>query len=126
MTGSPECLWCREPDGRVLAESPLFFAVLDAYPVNRGHALVISRRHISDLFGLEAADFAELHAILARLRKALDAEFCPDGYNVGANCGAAAGQTIFHFHLHVIPRYTNDVANPRGGIRNLKEPLSPY
>lgn len=121
-----DCKWCREMGGDVLVENESFIAVFDAYPVNRGHTLIISKRHVADLFGLDKREFADLHAILGHVKQLLDGEFHPAGYNVGANCGEAAGQTIFHFHLHVIPRYPNDVPNPRGGVRNLKQPLLAY
>jgi diadenosine tetraphosphate (Ap4A) HIT family hydrolase len=121
-----DCKWCREAAGEVLVENDSFIAVFDGYPVNRGHTLIISKRHVADLFGLNQREFADLHAILGEVKQLLDGGFRPAGYNVGANCGEAAGQTIFHFHLHVIPRYPNDVPNPRGGVRNLKPPLVAY
>lgn len=122
----PNCKWCRAPAGEVLVENASFIAVYDGYPVNRGHTLIVSKRHVADLFGLDKREFADLYAILGEVKQFLDGEFRPAGYNVGANCGEAAGQTIFHFHLHVIPRYLNDVANPRGGVRNVKVPLVQY
>jgi diadenosine tetraphosphate (Ap4A) HIT family hydrolase len=122
----PKCKWCCEKAGGVLVENGSFFAVYDGYPVNRGHTLIISKRHVADLFGVDKREFADLHAILGEVKQFLDGEFRPAGHNVGANCGEAAGQTIFHFHLHVIPRYSNDVRNPRGGVRNVKVPLVPY
>lgn len=121
-----DCKWCREPAGDVLAENDSFIAVFDGYPVNRGHTLIISKRHVADLFGLDKREFADLHSMLGEVKQLVDAEFHPAGYNIGANCGEAAGQTVFHFHLHVIPRYPNDVPNPRGGVRNLKQPLVAY
>ena len=121
-----DCKWCRGAAGDVLTENDSFFAVFDGFPVNRGHTLIISKRHVADLFGLDKREFAGLHAILGEVKQLLDAEYRPAGYNVGANCGEAAGQTIFHFHLHVIPRYPDDVPNPRGGVRNLKQPLVAY
>lgn len=126
LSKKSDCKWCRELAGDVLVENQSFIAVFDGYPVNHGHTLIISKRHVGDLFGLDEGEFADLHAILAQVKRLLDSEFQPAGYNVGANCGEAAGQTIFHFHLHVIPRYPNDVSNPRGGVRNLKEPLVTY
>ncbi|HUY34521.1 MAG TPA: HIT family protein [Pirellulales bacterium] len=122
-----DCDWCRGlPPVSPLVENASFFALLDRYPVNHGHALIISKRHVRDVFGLDETEFRRLHSILVDLKEILDDRFHPDGYNIGANCGAVAGQTVFHFHLHVIPRYRNDVPDPRGGIRNLKPPLVPY
>jgi diadenosine tetraphosphate (Ap4A) HIT family hydrolase len=112
-------------ESRVL-ENESFYAIFDRYPVNRGHLLIISKRHIPDLFCLDEAEFNHLYWIINQAKEMLDMEYKPGGYNIGINCGEAAGQTIFHFHLHIIPRYKNDVENPRGGVRNIKKPLVPY
>lgn len=105
------------PGERWVASNELAFAFRDNYPVSPGHTLIVTRREIADWF---AATTAEQHAILAlvdEVKRQLDAELHPDGYNVGFNAGAAAGQTVMHLHVHVIPRYRGDMDDPRGGIR---------
>jgi diadenosine tetraphosphate (Ap4A) HIT family hydrolase len=121
------CLFCTKAvASKRILENQSFYAIFDAYPVNPGHLLVIPKRHVPDLFGLDDAEFSDLRSILHKSRDRLDAEFRPDGFNIGANCAEAAGQTIPHAHIHVIPRYVNDVENPRGGVRNIKKALRPY
>jgi diadenosine tetraphosphate (Ap4A) HIT family hydrolase len=87
--------------------------------VNEGHALVIPKRHVADFFELAASERNACFELVAEVKAKLETRFLPDGYNVGINVGAAAGQTIFHVHIHVIPRYTGDVASPRGGVRGV-------
>jgi diadenosine tetraphosphate (Ap4A) HIT family hydrolase len=121
-----DCAFCNFLAASRILENPSFFCVLDKYPVNPGHLLLISKRHVRDLFELSEKEFNDLYSILQESREKLRAEYKPDGFNVGANCGEAAGQTVFHFHLHVIPRFEKDVADPRGGIRNIKAPCVAY
>ncbi len=109
------CPFC-EADGEILGNE-LAFAKYDAYPVSPGHLLVIPRRHVADWFEVTDEEQQAIFSLVSEGKKILDAEFKPDGYNVGINCGEAAGQTIFHVHVHLIPRYTGDVPNPRGGVR---------
>jgi diadenosine tetraphosphate (Ap4A) HIT family hydrolase len=109
-----------------IAENDSFIAVLDAYPVNDGHTLVISKRHVTDIFGLTEQEFSHLHGILRVVKERLRMEFNPTGFNVGANVGESAGQTVMHFHLHIIPRFNGDIENPRGGVRNVKPAKVPY
>ena len=112
------CPFCKPKPASILETSKLVFAMRDAYPVSKGHALVIPRRHVASVFELDADELRELAEVLAATKRRLDAELKPDGYNVGVNIGGAAGQTVMHAHVHVIPRYTGDVPNPRGGIRH--------
>lgn len=123
-----ECLFCGVlvEGSRVVLCTEKFFIIYDAFPVSRGHALLIPKRHQADLFSLTAGEWRDLRVAIWRTKEYLDREFKPDGYNIGINCGEAAGQTIFHLHLHVIPRYRGDVGEPRGGIRNLKKSLKEY
>jgi diadenosine tetraphosphate (Ap4A) HIT family hydrolase len=92
-------------------------AFKDGFPVNPGHTLIIPRRHVAGLFELTAADQAAVWALLQPVKERLDARHSPAGYNVGINVGEAAGQTVAHAHVHVIPRYAGDVEDPRGGVR---------
>jgi len=89
----------------------------DAFPVSPGHTLVIPRRHVGSFFLLEPDERFALLALVKEARRDLDAELHPDGYNIGINDGPAAGQTVAHVHIHLIPRYLGDIADPRGGVR---------
>src|SRR5262249_19369182 len=126
---APDCIFCHLIPGHnreVLDANESFIAVFDHFPVNRGHILLVSKRHITSPFELTRQEGADLVDSLSSVKILLQKRFQPDGYNIGINTGQAAGQTIPHLHIHVIPRYQGDVKEPRGGIRNLKHPLSPY
>jgi diadenosine tetraphosphate (Ap4A) HIT family hydrolase len=111
----PLCAAARRTDP--LASNEHAVAVLDQYPVSPGHALVVSRRHAADVFDLSPDEQRSLWALLPEVKAAIEQTHSPAGYNIGANAGAAAGQTIAHVHVHVIPRYFGDVEDPRGGVR---------
>ena len=123
-----KCLFCEtfSKKDQILFDSEFFFVVADNFPVNKGHTLIIPKRHQTDIFALNAEEWNDLFAVIQNTKERLDKEFDPDGYNLGVNCGEAAGQTVFHLHIHVIPRYKGDVEKPRGGIRNFKKPLVEY
>jgi diadenosine tetraphosphate (Ap4A) HIT family hydrolase len=112
-----DCPFC-PPDRPLLAESPLALAFEDMHPVSPGHSLVVPRRHAATYFECTAEEKAALWALAEEVCVHLQSERQPDGFNVGFNAGAAAGQTVFHAHIHVIPRYSGDVVNPRGGVRH--------
>lgn len=115
---SVDCPFCERLAGReLLGENALAAAFFDGYPVSPGHCLVVPRRHEADFFALSRDEQAAVWALAAEVRAGLGADRPPDGYNIGINVGAAAGQTVGHAHLHVIPRYRGDVADPRGGVR---------
>ena len=111
------CPFCSPDPERVFHEGDMVFALWDGFPVNPGHALIIPRRHIGSWFDATDQEQAEILAMVSRVREAIEAEHAPNGYNMGINDGEAAGQTVGHLHLHVIPRYEGDVEDPRGGIR---------
>ena len=112
------CPLCgRVRDGEAVHSSQLAAAIRDGFPVSPGHTLVIPHRHVPNLFDLDRDEQAALMEMVTVVREALDLELHPDGYNVGINVGVAAGQTVPHVHVHVIPRYEGDVPDPRGGIR---------
>lgn len=124
-----DCVFCsilKQRQRPLVAENHLFFAVPDQFPVGRGHTLLLPKRHTTSLFDLTSDEAVALGEILKSVKKRLSHEFDPDGYNIGVNEGKAAGQTIPHLHVHVIPRYAGDVEQPRGGIRNIKKALVPY
>jgi diadenosine tetraphosphate (Ap4A) HIT family hydrolase len=114
-----DCPFCRILPERVIDGNQLAFVVADAFPVSPGHTLIIPKRHLSDFLDLTDAEVLALRALARAARDRLQKEFHPDGFNVGANVGSAAGQTIGHVHLHLIPRFVGDVASPEGGIRNV-------
>lgn len=111
------CPFCSLPSSRIISEDSLSVVIRDAYPVSPGHSLIILKRHTASLFDLTDDEKTCLFQHLSKAKTALDAEFKPDGYNIGINEGAAAGQTVFHLHVHLIPRYQGDIADPRGGVR---------
>ena len=102
---------------RRLLETRRCVAFLDTKPVSKGHALAVAKTVTASLFDLPASVQAELWETVRSVRGILIVRFRPDGFNIGVNDGAAAGQTISHAHVHIIPRYLSDVADPRGGIR---------
>lgn len=113
------CLFCELPQERVIAENALAYAIHDGFPVTEGHTLVIPKRHVADYFGLTQAEINAVNQLFASQKDALQkADTSIDGFNVGMNCGESAGQTIFHCHVHLIPRRTGDVDEPRGGVRH--------
>ncbi|MGO8952561.1 MAG: HIT family protein [Rhodomicrobium sp.] len=112
-----KCPFCNSDD-QVLKNS-LAFAVLDKSPVTPGHMLLIPKRHVADWFETTAEERRDLLALADTARAWLLKKHAPDGFNLGVNIGEAAGQTVFHVHLHLIPRYMGDVANPRGGVRGV-------
>lgn len=91
----------------------------DEYPVNPGHILIIPKRHFQSIFEINLIEFMELWKALYYAKKMIVKDYQPDGYNVGINIGEAAGQSIMHLHIHLIPRYKGDVENPRGGVRGV-------
>ncbi len=111
------CPFCAT-EGAVLGND-LAYARLDKYPVTPGHLLILPRRHVATWFDANADERQALLALLEQGRRLLDEQHAPDGYNIGINVGEAAGQTVMHLHVHLIPRYRGDVANPRGGVRGV-------
>jgi len=116
MTNSG-CPFCDATRQRILCERPLAFAAPDTYPVSKGHTLIIPRRHVPSFFDTTQPERQALLDLLDEAKAILDREHKPDGYNIGINGGAAAGQTVMHLHIHMIPRYAGDLGDARGGIR---------
>jgi diadenosine tetraphosphate (Ap4A) HIT family hydrolase len=111
------CVFCRLDPERILLESTHGVVLRDAFPVNPGHLLVVPRVHVASLFQLPTEVQGELWDLVRQARALLAEDLRPDGFTVGLNDGEAAGQTVSHAHIHVIPRYAGDVPDPRGGIR---------
>ena len=121
------CVFCDyiENDNFIM-DNDYAIAVYDNFPVNKGHILIIPKRHFSSYFDASADEIMAINDLIKRAKSRLDDKLNPDGYNIGINIGEAAGQTIFHLHIHLIPRYFGDVENPRGGIRKFKPALVEY
>ncbi|NLY38497.1 MAG: HIT family protein [Firmicutes bacterium] len=112
------CIFC-SIDRETLAENELAFAILDRFPAATGHSLVIPRRHVLTMDELTGEEALALFALIRQVKTLLRERFGPDGFNIGINEGEAAGQTVMHLHIHIIPRTRGDVENPRGGIRKV-------
>ena len=114
---SPPCPFCDLPRDRIIFESEGAVVIRDGFPVSPGHTLIITRRHVASFFEITGAERTDLMSLLAAARADLEREFRPTGYNIGINDGTTAGQTVPHLHIHLIPRYTGDADDPRGGVR---------
>ena len=112
------CIFC-EPKREILAQNTHAIAVFDSFPVSPGHTLIVPRRHVVTIWDLEPEEYSDCFTLVRHARSAIESRFSPDGFNVGANCGEAAGQSVWHAHIHVIPRYKGDTPNPRGGVRHV-------
>ena len=110
------CIFCTAAL-TIIAENEFAIAVADGFPVSPGHTLIIPKRHIASLFEATEEERTALFDLLYAMRSRLQAELKPNGFNIGINDGAAAGQTVMHLHIHLIPRYAGDVPDPRGGVR---------
>ena len=117
------CTFCELTRG---AENPNFifenvhgFVVRDTFPVSPGHSLIILKRHVSSFFELKEAERTSLFMLIEQAKLGLDCIFKPGGYNIGINDGVVAGQTIPHLHIHLIPRFKGDMADPSGGVRGV-------
>jgi diadenosine tetraphosphate (Ap4A) HIT family hydrolase len=113
------CPFCNPDRKKILISNTLCYAMYDRYPVTPGHILVLPYRHFPDYFESTLPEVEAFDALLRQCRTRLGEEYHPDGYNLGVNVGDAAGQTIPHMHIHVIPRYRGDSLYPRGGIRGV-------
>jgi len=113
------CPFCNLPPERLILAEELVVGLWDAFPVSPGHALLVPRRHTTDWFSATPDEQAALTLAIEKAKQIIEQDHRPDGYNIGFNVGVAAGQTIWHLHLHLIPRYAGDVTHPRGGIRQV-------
>lgn len=114
-----ECPFCKLPQSKITASYKYFNAIYDEYPVSKGHTLVISKRCVSSYFELTNDEKYELVGIIDSLKNRLSVIFNPLGFNIGFNDGFVAGQSVPHFHLHIIPRYFGDMDDPKGGVRGV-------
>ncbi len=114
---SANCVFCHLDEKRRLFSNNLAIAIADAFPASRGHTLIIPKRHFVSLFDATDEERSALWELVEQSRQHLRSKYSPDGFNIGINDGIAAGQTVMHLHIHVIPRYAGDVEDPRGGVR---------
>ena len=115
-----DCVFCNNCAGRIIAENELCFAIRDGFPVTDLHTLIIPKRHVADYFDLHQPELNAIHDLLSRQRQSIMHEDkSVTGFNVGINAGKSAGQTVFHVHIHLIPRRNGDVEEPRGGVRGV-------
>jgi ATP adenylyltransferase len=118
--GDNSCIFCKPTKGmELIAETASVYTIYDKYPVSKGHALIIPKRHVDNYFDLSLREQIALNFVLNHTKTHLQKLFNPDGYNVGINIGEKAGQTIPHVHIHLIPRYSGDINDPEGGVRGV-------
>ena len=114
------CIFCSLDSSRVVAKNDTAYAIRDGFPVTQGHTLIIPHRHAETFFDLTKEEISGCLDLLHEMRREIIAnDSTVTGFNIGMNAGASAGQTIFHCHIHLIPRRTGDVEDPRGGIRHV-------
>ena len=111
------CPFCSLDAKRVILADAHAVVIRDAYPVSPGHTLIVPRRHVGSFFKTSAEERQSLLDFLAQAQQSLAEEFSPEAWNIGINDGPAAGQTVLHLHIHLIPRYAGDSPDPRGGVR---------
>lgn len=121
-----DCIFCKKPETEVICENDLARAFFDKFPVSEGHVLITPKRHAVTFFDATQEELAAIMELTFKVKKILDERYNPDGYNIGVNVNYAAGQTIFHLHVHMIPRHKGDMDDPKGGIRNIKPNLISY
>ncbi|OGC38057.1 hypothetical protein A2V54_00280 [candidate division WWE3 bacterium RBG_19FT_COMBO_53_11] len=118
----PKCLFCdiyQNKTEPIFYENEHFYARFDNFPASPGHCEIVSKRHVVSFFELTAEEAPFLLEANKEAKKIIDEKFHPDAYNIGVNDGEAAGRTIHHLHIHLIPRYSGDMENPRGGVRHI-------
>ncbi len=137
MTNTKTCPFCTLDDSRIIRANTYAMAIFDGFPVSPGHTLIIPKRHMVSLFDATGEEHMALFDLLAEMRHLLldptqspipqmSGLQLPDGFNIGINDGEAAGQTVMHLHIHLIPRYAGDQPDPRGGVRWIFPDKAPY
>ena len=120
------CLFCYPKQKEILAETEYALLVTDTYPVSDGHCLVIPKRHMATYFECTEEENREFRELIIKAKEIIDEKYKPDAYNIGNNNGLYAGQSVYHLHIHIIPRYKGDVENPKGGVRWVVPKKSQY
>jgi diadenosine tetraphosphate (Ap4A) HIT family hydrolase len=111
------CQFCTLQPDRIVQENEYAVWIYDGFPVSPGHSLIIPKRHVGSFFMASVEERMAILALLDKAKASVEEVYQPVAYNIGINDGAAAGQTVPHLHLHLIPRYNGDVADARGGVR---------
>lgn len=111
------CLFCHREPEKIIAETQYSLLTTDDFPVSEGHMLIIPKRHFATQFEASAEENHDFHQLLLQAKQHIEKTYQPDGYNIGSNNEQAAGQSVHHLHIHIIPRYKGDVENPKGGVR---------
>ncbi len=114
-----ECIFCKIVDSDIVLSSKYSLAFYDKFPVNKGHLIIISRRHTSNYFDLPQIEKSDIWELVDKASELLKEKLSPTGFNIGINVNKSAGQTIHHVHIHLIPRFDNDVDDPTGGVRGV-------
>ena len=117
MNKNNNCIFCNPTD--IIINGEYTYSRLDEFPVSEGHCLIIPKRHVSSIDDLTDCELKDLYVVLQQTKHMLCEVYQPDGFNIGINEGEAAGQTVEHLHIHLIPRYEGDVVCPRGGVRGV-------
>ena len=118
MSSCPFCAIAADlPHERLLTQNEYAMLIRDAYPVSNGHSLVVAKRHVGSFFDISALEREAMFRLIDQAKLLIDSEYQPDDYNIGINDGPAAGQTVPHLHIHIIPRFNGDSIDPRGGVR---------
>ena len=120
------CPFCILQSDRLWMKTEHAVAIRDTYAVSDGHTLIVPSRHVISIYDLPVAEYEGIWDLVSQVRQRLVTDFHPDGFNIGVNDGVAAGQTVMHAHVHVIPRWNSDVPDPRGGIRWVIPDKAPY
>lgn len=111
------CLFCNRESEKIIAETKHALLTVDDFPVSKGHMLIIPKRHFATQFEATIEESNDFHQLLLQAKQTIDDAYHPDGYNIGSNNAEAGGQSVYHLHIHIIPRYKGDVDNPKGGVR---------
>src|SRR3989344_915868 len=121
MDNNNPCLFCDKENQKfkLILENDFCVARWDEFPVSKGHTLIIPKKHTTSFFDLKEEELSKMFSLIKEAKNTIQKEYNPDGFNIGLNDGEAAGRTIHHLHIHLIPRYKGDVDNPRGGIRHI-------
>ncbi|MEK7190633.1 MAG: HIT family protein [Patescibacteria group bacterium] len=115
------CLFCDKENQKfqLIVENDFCVARYDEFPVSRGHALIIPKKHVVSFFDLKEEEILKMFSLVKEAKSIIEKKYQPDAFNIGINDGEAAGRTLHHLHMHLIPRYKGDVEKPRGGVRNI-------
>ncbi|MFA5603000.1 MAG: HIT family protein [Bacilli bacterium] len=120
VTGTQSCIFCNIEPNLIIIENELAYGIRDGFPVTSLHSLIIPKRHISSYFDLTQKELMACNELIREIQTQIrEHDPTVTGFNVGVNIGKTAGQTIFHSHIHLIPRREGDVPNPKGGVRHV-------